>query len=503
MYRRAAVGDQRVGRREATGEPVNLAEAIARHAADRPDLVALADGDSRLTYRELDRRIRQGAGQLRALGIGPGDAVAICLKDTADHVIAFLATARLGALSVPIDWRAPPAERARVAEGFGARLALTEAGRVAGVASRAVDATWRAEVERQSADQEFPADADAPLMIGLTSGTTGAVKGMLVTHRQMHARARPFDDILGGKLHRYLSASPLAFSAGRNYCLTHLIKGHTVIFHPSLFTAEEYVEAIYRHRATVGFVVPTVVRWLLDLPRSDGPLLPNIEVLMCGGAPLRAEEKRAMLAHVTPNFYEFFGTVATGPISFLRPSEMTANSESDGRPAAGWDLATVDESDRPVEPGVTGRLRARGPGLASGLVGASTGNSEGFRDGWYYTGDLAALGADGFLYLRGRATDVILRGGSNVHPDEIEAVLVEHPAVAEAAVVGRPSRELGEEVIAFAVVRDGVGSEALIDHCRKRLTAFKVPCEIILVPDLPHTTFGKVDRKQLRRRLVS
>jgi acyl-coenzyme A synthetase/AMP-(fatty) acid ligase len=466
-------------------------------------VVALVEGGRRLTYRQLDRRIRQCAAQLRSLGIEAGDTVAICLKDTPDHVIVFLAAARLGAVSVPIDWRAPPAERARVTQGFGAKLALTEAGRVAGVPSRAVDASWHAEVERQSVDQAFPADADAPLMIGLTSGTTGAVKGMLVTHRQMHARTLPLDDLLGDRRHRYLSASPLAFSAGRNYCLTHLIKGNTVILHPSLFTAEEYVEAINRHGASVGFIVPTVVRWLLDLPRGNGPLLPNIEMLMCGGAPLRAEEKRAMLAHVTPNFYEFFGTVATGPIAFLRPSEMKANSESDGRPAAGWDIATVDESDQPVAPGVTGRLRARGAALASGLVGAAPGTSEGFRDGWYYTGDLAALGADGLLYLRGRATDVILRGGSNVNPDEIEAILVEHPAVAEAAVVGRPSRELGEEVVAFAVTRGSVEPEALIDHCRKRLTAFKVPCDIIMVADLPRTSFGKVDRRKLRSSLVS
>ncbi|HXP72907.1 MAG TPA: class I adenylate-forming enzyme family protein [Stellaceae bacterium] len=479
---------------------MNLAEVIARHAATRPDVLAMMDGERRVTYRDLDRRIRQGGAHLRSLDIRPGDAVAICLKDTADHVIAFLSAARLGAVAVPIDWRAPPVERARVAQGFEAKLALTEAGagRVAGVPSRIVDASWHAEAELQGCDQEFPSDPDAPLMIGLTSGTTGAVKGMLVTHRQMHARAKPFDGILSDRLHRYLSTSPLAFSAGRNYCLTHIIKGHTVIFHPSLFTAEEYVEAINQNQATVGFVVPTVIHWLLDLPRQSGPLLPSIEVLMCGGAPLRAEEKRATLAHVTPNFYEFYGTVATGPISFLRPSEMQAHAETAGRPAAGWDLAIVDEDDAPVEPGVTGRLRARGPALASGLVGAATGGIEGFRSGWYYTGDLAALGADGLLYLRGRATDVILRGGSNVHPDEIEAILIEHPAVAEAAVVGRPSRELGEEVVAFAVARGSVEPQALIDHCRKRLTAFKVPCEIILVADLPRTSFGKVDRKRLR-----
>jgi acyl-CoA synthetase (AMP-forming)/AMP-acid ligase II len=484
---------------------VNLAEVIAHHAATRPDVVAMVDGWREVTYRELDRQIRLGGAHLRSLDIQAGDAVAVCLKDTADHVIAFLSAARLGAVAVPIDWRALPNERARIAQGFGAKLALLEpgAGRVAGVPSLAVDASWRAQVEQQRGEQDFPGDADAPLMIGLTSGTTGAVKGMVVTHRQMHARAKPFDDILGNRPHRYLSASPLAFSAGRNYCLTHIIKGHTVILHPSLFTAEEYVEAINRNQATGGFVVPTVIRWLLDLPAGSGPLLPHVEVLMCGGAPLCADEKRATLSRITRNFYEFYGTVATGPISFLQPREMAEHADSAGRPAPLWELAVVDDDDRPVEPGTTGRLRVRGPALASGLLGASAGDNEGFRDGWYYTGDLVALDEAGFLHLRGRATDVILRGGSNIHPDEIEAVLVEHPAVKEAAVVGRPSPQLGEEVVALVVLRGDLEAEALIDHCRKRLTAFKVPCEIILVADLPRTSFGKIDRKQLRSRLAS
>ena len=477
---------------------MNLAEVIARHAA-QSDAVAMVDGGRELSYRELDRRVRRGGAHLRSLGIKPGDAIAICLKDTSDHVIAFLSAARLGAVAVPIDWRAPPAERARVAQGFGVKLALTEAGaaRIAGVPSRALDASWHAEVERQDCDQEFPSDADAPLMIGLTSGTTGAVKGMLVTHRQMHARASPFDGILSEQPHRYLSASPLAFSAGRNYCLTHLIKGHTVVFHPPLFTAEEYVEAINQNQVTVGFVVPTVIRWLLELPRGSGPLLPGVEVLMCGGAPLHAQEKRETLGRVTPNFYEVYGTVATGPISFLRPSEMAEHADSAGRPAALWDLAIVGEDDRPVEPGATGRLRARGPALASGLVGALTSDSEGFRDGWYYTGDLAELDDGGFLHLKGRASDVILRGGSNVYPDEVEAALVEHVAVADAAVVGRPSPQLGQEVVALVIARGAVTEDDLIAHCRRRLSAYKVPAEIVFVDGLPRTSFGKPDRKRL------
>lgn len=487
---------------------MNLAECVSRHAARQPDTVAIVDGERSSTYRDLDRAIRCGAADLRSSGIGAGDHVAICLKDTADHLIAFLAVARLGAAAIPIDWRALPAERARIARGFAAKLALIEpgGGALAGVPSLAIDARWHAEAARLGGAHEFPSDADAPLMIGLTSGTTGAVKGMVVTHRQMYSRALPFDTILSDRPHRYLSASPLAFSAGRNYCLTHIIKGHTVVFHPPLFTAEEYVETANRCEATAGFVVPTVIRWLLDLPAAEGPLLPRFEALMCGGAPIRADEKRATLKHITPNFYEFYGTVATGPISFLRPSEMAEHASSAGRPAALWDIEIVDEADRPLPIGSSGRLRVRGPALASGLytgsASASAGDSEGFRDGWYYTGDLAALDEAGFLYLKGRATDVILRGGSNVYPDEIESVLAEHPAVAEAAAVGRPSPQLGEEIVAYVISRGPVEAGDLLAHCRQRLTSYKVPAEIVFVSALPRTNFGKVDRKRLAASLA-
>jgi acyl-CoA synthetase (AMP-forming)/AMP-acid ligase II len=484
---------------------LNLAETIAHHARARPEVPAVIEGEQTIDYRALDCLIRQGAANLRSLGIGAGDAVAICLGDTADHLIAFLSAARLGAVSVPIDWRAPPAERSRIARGLGAKLVLgeTRAPSLGDVPHLSVDARGYSEAAHDAATQEFPSDADAPLMIGLTSGTTGAVKGMLVTHRQMHARTIPVDAILPPGPHRYFSASPLAFSAGRGYCLTFLILGHTVVLHPSLFDAEEYVESINRSRATASFVVPTTLRALLQLPSEPRPLLPGLKALICGGAPLHPQEKRAALHRLTPNFHEVYGTIGTGPISVLQPGDIATHADSAGRPHRAWQVEIVDESGRIARLGGTGRVRIRGPGLASGLVGTGSTSSEGFHDGWYYTGDLATIDAECYLRLQGRTNDVILRGGSSVYAEEIEAVLAEHPLVAEAAVVGRPSPQLGEEVVAFAVSRATVEPEALIDHCRKRLTAFKVPCEIILVADLPRTTFGKVDRKRLRSSLAS
>lgn len=479
---------------------MNLADIIAGHAAEQPDEAALVDGERIVTYGEFDRLARHGAAHLRALGVAAGDEVGLCLRDDADHVLAFFAAARLGAAVVPIDWRAPPGERARIVRALALKHVMIGPGLGAQIdrPTSVVDARWHAEAARLDAGGEFAHDPDAALMIGLTSGTTGAVKGMVVTHRQMYARTLPFDTILSSRRHRYLSASPLAFSAGRGYCLTHLIRGHSVVLHPPLFTAEEYVEVANRSNASVGFVVPAVLRWLLDLAPAEPPLLPRLEALICAGAPTHPDEKRAALARVTPNLFEIYGTVATGPITVLTPADMAEHAESAGRPATSWSIEVVDEADRTLAAGATGRLRLRGPALASGLhSGAGAAGSEAFRDGWYYTGDLVSLDEAGFLYFKGRASDIIVRGGSNVYPDEVEAVLAQHDAVAAAGVVGRASPKLGEEVVAFVVRRRAVDAEALIAHCRGRLAAYKSPAEIVFVEDLPRTTFGKVDRKAL------
>jgi len=478
---------------------VNLAETISRHARSRPETPALVEDRRTITYAELDRLIRQGAAQLRALGLGTGDALAICLGDTADHVIALLSAARLGAVAVPIDWRAPPAERGRIAKALGVKLALIQprAPALAGVPSRTVDEQWYAEAAGRDGSQAFPADADAALMIGLTSGTTGTAKGMLVTHAQMHARTIPFDAILPPGPHRYLSASPLAFSAGRGYCLTHLIRGHTVLLHPPLFAPDEYVETANRLQATVGFVVPTILRALLELPAPAGPLLPGLSALVCAGAPTHPEEKRTSLRRLTPRFHEIFGTVGTGPITVLKPGDIPAHAESAGRPHEIWRIEIVDDADRALPRGAAGQLRVSGPGAALRLEAGSAAAGEAVRDGWYYTGDIAELDGEGFLHLKGRASDTIIRGGTNIYPDEIEAVLAEHTAVADAAVIGRPSPALGQEVVAAVVARGTVTAEELIAHCRRRLSPYKLPAEIVFVAALPRTSFGKPDRRRL------
>jgi acyl-coenzyme A synthetase/AMP-(fatty) acid ligase len=478
---------------------VNLTEMISNHARSRPETAALVDGERTIRYDELDRLIRRGAAQLCSFGISPGDVVLIVLGDHVDHVIAFLSAARLGAIAAPVDWRAPSAERTRIAEALGAKLVLVESNSatLGPVPTVTVDAQWHEDAATQDVEQSFSRKKDTPLMIGLTSGTTGEVKGMLVTHRQMLMRTVPFEIILRPGPHRYLSASPLAFSAGRGYCLTHLILGHTVVLHPPLFAAEEYIETANRVAATVGFVVPTVLRALLALPVSQKHLLPGLSALICAGAATHPEEKRAALRRLTPYFHEIYGTVGTGPISVLRPRDIPDHAESAGRPHEIWQIEVVDENDRALPRGAGGHLRVHGPGAAMHLESGSANSGETVRESWYYTGDVAELDDAGFLHLKGRVSDVIIRGGSNVYPDEVEAVLVEHAVVVEAAVVGRPSPTLGEEVVAFVVTRAAVSPDELVAHCRRRLGAYKLPAEIRMVEALPKTNFGKPDRRQL------
>jgi len=257
------------------------------------------------------------------------------------------------------------------------------------------------------------------------------------------------------------------------------------------------VEVANRVQATVGFVVPTILRALLALPAESEPLLPGLQALICAGAPTHQEEKRAALRRLTPHLHEIYGTVGTGPITVLGPLDIADHAESAGRPHDIWHVEVVDETDRVLPKGAPGRLRVRGPGAATRLESSAANAAEAVREGWYYTGDIAQLDDDGFLHLKGRVSDVILRGGSNVYPDEVEAVLVEHPAVADAAVIGRLSRELGEEVVAVVVARASVAPDELIAHCRKRLSPYKLPAEIVFVAELPRTSFGKPDRKRL------
>jgi acyl-CoA synthetase (AMP-forming)/AMP-acid ligase II len=481
----------------------NLFRRLAARAAEQPSAVALENGDQRWTFAELDAEAARWAGALLAAGLRPGDRLGVCLRDTAEHLLARLGAGRAGVAVVPMDWRVPAPERARIAGRFRLHAALVEPGGVLdGTRCLPVDGGWRRQVAA-AAPAPFADDPDLPLVLNLSSGTTGAPKAAVVTHAQYAQRIRNNIDACGPLAGiRYLSASPLYFSAGSHFCLMSLLQGGTVILYPPLFGPEEYVAAVRDHGATMAFLVPTALRWLLALPAGPGPLLPSLQVLLAAAAPLTADERRGIVARVTPNLYDMYGSAGGGNITILRPADIATHAATVGRAVGDVELQVVDGAGRPVPAGATGLVRVRGGGVSTAGFELDDGGDPGAEkvaDGWLYTGDLGTLDAAGYLTLQGRADDVILRGGANLYPDVVEAALRRCPGVADAAVTGRPVPGADPEVVAFVVATDGATlTEAqLLTHCRTVLPAWMLPAEVRIVGDLPRTTSGKVKRREL------
>jgi len=470
----------------------------------QPEAVALVDEERTITYGELAELVWRTAGHLAALGVRRGDYVGLCLKDDWQHVVALLATARLGAVFVQIDWRSRPAEKARIAAAFDLKLVLTlpDADISANCATVALDPAWHRHVAQADVASSVSNEWHDAMAVQASAGTTGLPKFTVATHLQFYFRLVSYREMMPPiRPHRYLSTLPLFFGYGRNACLLQLLHGATLIFYPGMFTAAEFVEAVARHRASIAAVVPSAVRQLLPVAGSDEPLLPGLDLLICSGAPLFADEKRKTVRKLTPNFHEIYAASALGPISVLRPADMDKWAASVGRPFPLADVEIVDEDDRPLAPGETGRLRCRGPALATPIRGDAAAGD--FRDGWHYPGELAALDASGYIHLHGRTSEVIFRGGAKIFPTEIEAVLQAHESVAEAAVVARASSGNEQELVAYVIAGAPVAPGQLLAHCRRLLTPYKVPREIHIVSELPRNPSGKLDKRALASRAAA
>lgn len=483
---------------------MNIADRLTEHAARRPDHPAIIDGARTINYAELDPLIRRTAAHFAALGIGQGDLVGLSLGDHADHLVLLYAVARLGAAILPMDVRWTQSEKANLAEFFKARIVVCQAGDevAGGVTSVPVDSDWRNAVAAADAGQDFPSDEDLPLALSLSSGTTGRPKGPMINHRHMLARFENQRVTLTFREDdRYLSVTPVYFGGGRHFTMGYLFRGATVIFFPPPFEPEDLVAAVGRLRATATLVVPTVLRRLLQLPAQDEPLLGGLRLLFSTGAVLHSDERSAVLARVSLNLINYYGSTEGGGISVLLPTQGGTAEKSVGRAVSTTEIQVVSETHEPVTAGEIGRIRYRGPCVADGFYNDPEASAASFRDGWFYPGDLGRFDEAGFLYLAGRSKDMIIRAGVNIYPEEVEQTLLSHPGVRDAAVLGWPSPDKGEEVAAFVVTAGAVSEGALQDHCRERIAPYKVPRGIFFVDDLPKNSTGKVVKSELAARL--
>ncbi len=480
---------------------MNLASILLSHAKGRPDYPAIVTPAQTLDHAAAARLMAAYAGYLARQGVGTGDRVGLALADTPDHLLLHYAVAWLGAVIVPIDCRWKPPEKAAVARAFGCRCVVVEPGDPAAADLPALpfDPAWKEGAPPSSPPVD---DETLAVVLSLSSGTTGRPSGSLVSHRELYERwIGQWAGIGFNGDDRFLLATPLYFGAGRSFAMSFIASGGTVIFQPPPFEPLEIVRAARDHRATILFLVPTQIRRLLEAWREPGLALPTVRRLVTSGAAIEPQERRQVIEQLTPGLVDYYGTSEGGGISVLAPHEQLLFPQTVGRPAFRVDIEIVDDAAHPLPAGEAGRLRYRGPGVSRRHVSGDGELFTGDAEGWLYPGDLARLLPSGHVQLVGRIKDVIIRGGVNIYPAEIETVLSAHPAVAEVCVCGLAHAELGEQIAAAVVPRVGqdLDAAALQAYARERLAAYKVPDRIAFAPALPRNSSGKVVRAELKK----
>ncbi|GHC67496.1 class I adenylate-forming enzyme family protein [Limoniibacter endophyticus] len=477
---------------------MNLAEAITINAKARPDHIAIIEGSRVLTYAQLDTHIRSQAGRLHAKGIRPGDLVGLCLGDTTEHIVNLYALAYMGAVILPMDVRWTNAERQRVSDHFQAKLVLVEqdSDRFGTVETVALD-----KLPKNGEEPVLRTGNEIPLLLSLSSGTTGRPKGPRITHYQMLRRFwTHWINLALNSNARYVSATPLYFGGGRTFAMSVLFAGGTLVLFPPPFQPDALCRELARVDATSVFLVPTQLRKLLELPRETLVPFGRLDLLICSGAPLDTAE-RVAIDNLCPNFVEYYASTEGGGVTLGTRQTRAKQPDSVGIPVFGVSVEVVGDDHIPLPPGQIGRLRYRGPGVATGYYNDEEAGEDAFRDGWFYPGDLAEIDASGHVSLRGRSKDMILRGGINIYPGDIETILREHDDVNEASVVGWKAGLMGEEIAAFVVGTRPLEQAELEAWCKERLAPYKVPRIFIQVEDLPRNSSGKVLKTQLAERL--
>lgn len=482
----------------------NLANAFLGLAYRWPDRTAIDAPAQCLTYRELMQRASVLAGLLEKEGVAAGDRIGIALTRNDEALIAMIGIWLLDATALVIDFRARAGERSKIAACVGVRLFLEDRPAMGTEPYRALRLLpgWDAAPGCGVAAIRTPhASGDAVAIIGMSSGTSGTPQPVALSHECLFARyaiARASPQWNPGG--RFLVTAPLAFSATRKHVISRLLDGGTVIFTPLLVSSADIVARVIKTGADSMLTVPAIVRSLMEIASDTRPLFPEMDWLMCCGAPMLPQEKIDARDKLCRGFVQNYGSTMAGMVTLLETADIEMHSQSVGRPLPHVLVEIVDSDSRPLPAGEMGQIRVRTPGAGAELLlvaDAPGRQSDLIVDGWIYPGDLGMLDEAGFLHILGRISDVIIRAGVNVYPSEVEEVISSCPGVLEVAVVGWPDKMLGEEIAAFVVVKGNVRTEAILGWCRSRLQPDKQPRQVFPLEVMPRNANGKLVRRDL------
>ncbi|HYO62023.1 MAG TPA: long-chain fatty acid--CoA ligase [Pyrinomonadaceae bacterium] len=497
----------------------NLRLLLESRAAARPlesFLFSSADG-RRFTYAEFDAAVNRAARLLAAQGVGRRDVVSLLMPNSAEYLVAYFACFKLGALAGPINSLLKSEEMAYQISNSGAKLLLynsqfaplvEEVRRQVGGGLRAVLFDDEREATSGFAQgglsESVPIEKDDEAIIIYTSGTTGKPKGCLLTHGNLLANARQIAAHLGfGERDRLLTVMPLFhMNAVTVTTMTALYAGGSTVVSPR-FSASRFWQTVSDYGITSFGSVATMLSMLLTtypdgVPAGLDPL--NLRFAMCGSAPVPGEVIRRFERTFGCLVIEGYGLSESTCRSTFNPPDERRRPGSCGVPI-GNEMKVFDEDDREMADGERGEIVLRGENIFKGYYKNEEATRRAFRGGWFHTGDVGYRDPDGFFYIVDRKSDMIIRGGENIYPREIDEVLYRHPKVEAAAVVGVPDELYGEEVAAFVVLKAGerADAEELTNFCRQHLADFKCPKTIRFVAEMPKGPTGKVLKRELAR----
>jgi long-chain acyl-CoA synthetase len=478
---------------------MNLGSLLQNAAAAQPEKTVLLCDERAMSYRELDESSSALARWLLDSGLEPQDRVIIQWSNSIEAVQLLFAVFKAGLIAVPVNTRLKPPEVAYIHQHSEARLCfseplLAEVARQAGVKN-----VVTAIPEIRNPRSALPVvDPETPAAVLYTSGTTARPKGVVHTHRTLIANARLTET---GRLQadgRALSMTPLAHASGLICSLIPTVSAGASMVLLRAFSPAPVLDAIERFRCTYFVSLPALVQLIANEQEARPRRVDSMRTILVGGdsvpPPLFARVESLFAAPL----FEGLGMTEVVPIIANSPAAQRPGSL--GLPVEGVDVRIVDTEDRDVPEGESGEIVVRSPGNCIGYWKDAAATEELLRTGWLHTGDLGRRDSDGYFWFKARKKEIIIRGGVNVSPQEVEEAFYSHPAVAEAGIIGMPDPVYGERVIAFLSPRPDahVSEEELLEHARQRLADHKVPERIIFLSELPKGLTGKVHRRALR-----
>jgi fatty-acyl-CoA synthase len=502
---------------------MDLSDLIDRNAAFTPDKPAIRFPGRTLSFAALTERI---AGTARALksrfGVGRGDRVAILSANHPDYLVLLYACARLGALLVPLNWRLAVPEQVFILSDAAVKVLVVEQGfadvipplrqalpdvHVIGLDFAEGGVSFDDHLAAATGDGRNPhIDLSCPLLVVYTSGTTGRPKGAVLRQEALVWNAAMSVHLHGLTAEDHvLTVLPLFHVGGLNIQTTPALQaGATVTLHPR-FAPDQTLAALAEDRPSLVVLVPATIQALVEHPGWRDTDVSGLRAVTTGSTTVPQPLIDAIESRGVP-VLQVYGSTETCPIAvYTRLGATHGRSNAAGLPGLYCEARVVDHDGHEVPHGTAGEVAVRGPNVFFEYWGNEAATRDALREGWYHTGDIAVRDPDGTFHIRDRKKNMIISGGENIYPAEVERVLNAHPAVMEAAVIGRPDPRWQEVPVAYVVLRQGAAADAtaLHDHCAAELARFKVPREIVFVPDLPRNALGKVQHFRLREMVSS